>query len=76
MQAGTGILDFIALDTEEIVSHMNKMSESITKMIEQKVKAPNRNGIIQFDFSDVTKSALHSTLTMLHDDNFFLFLVN
>lgn len=74
--AGTGILDFIALDTEEIVSHMNKMSENITKMIELKAKTPDRDGIIRFDFSDVTKSAVHSTLAILHDDNFFLFLVN
>ena len=74
--SGTSILDFIALETEDIVAYMKNMSENITKMIEQKASTPDADGIIRFNFTDVTKTAVNSTLATLHNDNFFLFLVN
>ena len=74
--AGTSILDFIALETEDIVAYMKNMSENITAMIKQKASAPDADGIIRFDFTDITKTAVDSTLAALHNDNFFLFLVN
>lgn len=74
--AGTSILDFIALETEDIVAYMKNMSENITALIEQKASTPDADGIIRFNFSDVTQTAVSSTLAALHNDNFFLFLVN
>ena len=74
--AGTSILDFIALETEDIVSYMKNMSANITTLIEKKASTPDTDGIIRFDFTDITKVAVSSTLTALHNDNFFLFLVN
>ena len=74
--SGTCILDFIALETEDIVAYMKNMSENITTMIKQKASTPDADGIIRFDFTDVTKAAANSTLVALHNDNFFLFLVN
>lgn len=74
--AGTSILDFIALETEEIIAYMKNMSENITTMIEQKASAPDADGIIRFNFTDVTQTAVNSTLAALQKDNFFLFLVN
>lgn len=74
--SGASILDFIALETEDIVAYMENMSENITKMIEQKASNPDENGVIELDFSEVTKTAVTSTLAALHKDNFFLFLVN
>lgn len=74
--AGASILDFIALDTEDIVAYMKKMSENITAMIEKKTSTPDESGIIYLDFSDITQTAVDSTLAVLHNDNFFLFLVN
>ena len=74
--SGTSILDFIALETEDIVAYMRNMSENITTMIKQKASTPDADGIIRFDFTDVTKAAANSTLVALHNDNFFLFLVN
>jgi len=74
--SGTSILDFIALETEDIVAYMKNMSENITAMIEQKASTPDADGIIHFDFTDVTKAAVNSTMAALHNDNFFLFLVN
>lgn len=74
--AGTSILDFIALETADIVTYMQNMSESIMSLIEQKASTPDTDGIIHLDFTDVTKTAVTSTLAALHRDNFFLFLVN
>ena len=74
--AGTSIVDFIALETEDIVAYMRNMSESITAMIEKKAASPDENGFIQLGFMDITKTAVNSTLGALHNDNFFLFLVN
>lgn len=74
--AETSILDFIALETENIVAYRKNMSKNITTMIGQKASAPDADGIIRFDFTDVTKAAVNSTLAALHNDNFFLFLVN
>lgn len=74
--AGTSILDFIALETEDIVAYMKNMSENITAMIEHKASAPDADGIIRFNFTNVTKAAVNSTLAALYNENFFLFLVN
>lgn len=74
--SGTSILDFIALETEDIVAYMKAMSDNITKMIERKASTPDGNGVIMLDFHDVTKAAVSSTLATLHKDNFFLFLIN
>ena len=71
--AGTSILDFIALETEDIVAYMKNMSENITAMIEQKASALDADGIIRFDFTDITKTVVDSTLAALHNDNFFSF---
>lgn len=74
--AGTGILDFIALETEYIIAYMKNMSENITTMIEQKASKPDTDAIIRFDFTDITQTVVSSTLAAPHNDNFFLFLVN
>ncbi len=74
--AGTSILDFIALETEDIIAYMKNMSENIMTMIHEKASAPNANGVITFSFTDITKTAVNSTLGALHNDNFFLFLTN
>ena len=55
---------------------MKNMSENITAMIEQKASTPDVDGIIRFDFTNVTKTAVNSTLAALHNDNFFPFLIN
>lgn len=74
--AGTSILDFIALKTEDIVAYIKNMSENITAMIEKKAVFPDENGFIQLGFMDIAKTAINFTLGALHNDNFFLFLVN
>ncbi len=74
--AGSSILDFIALETEDIVSYMKNMTDNIMSMIEEKAKQPDENGIISLGFGDITKTAVSSTLGTLINDNFFLFLTN
>ena len=74
--AGTSILDFIALETEDIVAYMEHMSKNITDMIKKKAASPDATGFIQLGFSDITKNAVNSTLGALYNDNCFLFLVN
>ncbi|MGN0291443.1 MAG: DUF6076 domain-containing protein [Lachnospiraceae bacterium] len=73
--AGTSILDFIALDTEEIVSYLKNMYTNIHSLILEKADTPDKDGF-HLHISDITKNAVASTLNVLHKDNFFLFLIN
>lgn len=74
--AGASILDFIALDTNEIVSYMKDMKNNINALIDEKANTTVDGECASLDFIDVTRVATKYTLSALFKDNFFLFLIN
>lgn len=74
--AGSGILNFIAMETVDTVAHLKKLSGSIHQMIGDRVSDTDEKGIIHLTVSDVIDAALSSSLIPLNEGNFFLFLIN